>query len=348
MSALKEILIERIKKSGALNIAQFMTLALSHPTHGYYIKQDPFGQKGDFITAPEISQIFGEIIGIWCLQQWVRMETPSPIILVEGGPGRGTLMKDLIRGSSVMEEFHYAADIHLIETSPTLRSIQKQTLSNDDGKDLTWHDDISSLPPEPLFFVANELFDALPIQQFIKQDGQWSERVVTLDDQENITFSMRESNNPPIPDDVINAEECSIYEYCPLAHIIVKQLCSHLKSHGGIALLIDYGHLENQAGDTFQAIKNHQYTNVLEHIGDSDLTAHVNFDALAKTAQENGVQTTFMTQRDFLLQNGIEVRARQLLKDATPEQAEVLNSALDRLVSPEQMGTLFKVMVLHV
>lgn len=343
MTALKEILIDRIKNKGALNIADFMNLALSHPQHGYYIKQDPFGQSGDFITAPEISQLFGEIIGIWCLQQWIRMEAPSPIHLVEGGPGRGTLMADLLRGSSAMEEFHYATDVHLIETSPTLRSVQKQTL----GDNVTWHDDLSTLPPGPIFFIANELLDALPIQQFIKHDGQWHERIVTIDGNGTLIFDHKEASNPPIPASLISLEDGAIYEYCPLAHMMIKQLCTHIKNHGGVALLIDYGHLEDQAGDTLQGVKNHHYSPVLDHIGDTDLTAHVNFASLAQTAHDNGLKTSFMTQRDFLLQNGIEIRTRQLLQTATDEQAQTLNNALDRLVSDKQMGTLFKVMVMH-
>ncbi len=343
MSALRDILTQRIKDNGPMTVDEYMRLALSHPEHGYYIKQDPFGQSGDFITAPEVSQLFGEMIGIWCIQQWVRLGTPSPLHLVEGGPGRGTLMADLIRGSAVMEEFHYATDIHLIETSPILRSIQKQTL----GEEITWHDDLSTLPNEPMIFIANELLDALPIRQFIKQSDIWAERVVAVNDAAP-GFHTRPIENPPIPDHLMDAEDGSIYEYCPLAHIMIKQISQHLKKHGGVALLIDYGHLEDQIGDTLQAVKNHQYTSVLEHIGDADLTAHVNFAALAKTAQDNDVQTSFMTQREFLLANGIEIRAQQLLKNATEEQAKTLNAALDRLLSPDQMGTLFKVMVLHV
>ncbi len=343
MTFLKNLVIQEIEKRGGLSVDEYMRLALSHPEHGYYIKQDPFGATGDFITAPEISQIFGEIIGIWCLQQWVRLNTPSPISLVEAGPGRGTLMKDLIRGSKVMEEFHYAVNIHLIETSPILRSLQKQNLSND----ITWHFDCSTLPPEPIIFIANELFDALPIQQFIKQDNKWLERIIQ-NDGEKLYFDRREVKAPPIPASLINkAPSGSIYEYCPEAHRMMKQICQHIKNYGGVALLIDYGHTEDACGDTLQAVKNHQYISIFEHIGNADLTAHVNFARLSEAVKSFGLQTSITTQREFLAQNGLKIRLEQLLKQATTEQADQLKTAYERLTSKQQMGQLFKAMVIY-
>jgi NADH dehydrogenase [ubiquinone] 1 alpha subcomplex assembly factor 7 len=336
-----------ISQTGPLTIAQFMHEALAHPQFGYYQKQDPFGRGGDFITAPEISQMFGELIGIWCAYAWESIGGTN-CALVELGPGRGTLMKDLLRGTKHIQNFHNSIEIHMVETSPTLQQIQKDNLSGSHAN-ISWHNDIHSLPEKPLIIIANEFFDALPIHQYEKTDAGWRERMVGLKDGELVfTYSN------PLPDSVTQhlqghtaTKKGSIIETCPQAISITRSLSERIAKQDGVALIIDYGYTHG-SGDTLQAVKNHHYHPILKDIGDADITAHVDFSAIAEAAQSSGLNASdTITQRNLLISLGIELREQALLKNASPAQQSDIRTATDRLINPEEMGTLFKTIALY-
>ncbi|MDX1974791.1 MAG: SAM-dependent methyltransferase [Rickettsiales bacterium] len=324
--SLLEIIKKTIQKKGPLNVADYMALALSHPEHGYYMKKDPLGREGDFTTAPEVSQIFGELIGLWLTEQW-RIAGHPEMALVELGPGRGTLMNDILRASKMVQGFHDAIKVHLVETSPTLKQKQWKNLA---GKHacLEWHDSIASLPAKPLLLVANEFFDALPIRQFAGD----SERMITVSEQGTLEFS--------VPDEYITAERCES------ATAIMATIAQHIETHGGVALIIDYGY-EHGSGDSLQAIKQHSTHNPLETPGEADLTAHVDFGALRKAALAYQVDVHGpRAQGAFLGQLGAIERAMQLCSHANETHQSQIMSGLTRLVSPEAMGELFRVMTI--
>ncbi|NBX04383.1 MAG: class I SAM-dependent methyltransferase [Alphaproteobacteria bacterium] len=306
-----------------------MNLALSHPEHGYYIKKDPLGKAGDFTTAPEISQIFGEMIGAFLAQQWRIMGEPATT-LMELGPGRGTLMSDMLRITRHVEGFHNSLSINMVETSPYLRAAQQGKLYGQ-HPDISWLETIE-LPPKPLLLVANEFFDALPIRQFVSQGKEISERMIALRDGKFI-FS---PENAPV-----------IREHCPAALDITRKISAHIAAHGGVALFIDYGYIGGSRADTLQALKNHEYHDPLEDVGDADLTAHVDFNALKDAAKAGGATVHgVISQGMFLSRLGAPVRAKMLCKNASDEQQKTILSALSRLIEPEQMGDLFKMICL--
>ncbi len=326
-----------IAKKGPITIVEYMSLALSEKTHGYYIKKDPLGKAGDFITAPEISQLFGEMIGVWCAHTWQAMNFPNPVALVELGPGRGTLMKDLLRATRHVSGFHNALSVQLVENSPALIKTQKATLAQEKVS-ISWHNTINELPNHvPLLVVANEFLDALPIHQYRKTKTGWHEVMVALDNQNNLTFQLSSSPTTTLSIDL--ATEGDIYEYCPSAIAVMQEISLRIKTQGGAALFIDYGYLEDVFKDTLQAVKEHHYHPVLKDPGEADLTAYVNFSLLASVAKKAGV-CVFppVTQRDFLTALGIRVRAATLLQKSPAYEV----SGLERLIDPAQMGTLFK------
>lgn len=332
---------DSIKTNGPMSVGTFMSLCLGHPQLGYYMTREAFGAQGDFTTAPEISQLFGEMVAIWVMMTWEQMGKPNNVQLIELGPGRGTLMKDIWRGIGMMPELRDHAEIHLVEFSPRLQKIQGETLQ---GLPVQWHMHIDSVPMEPSIIIANEFFDALPIEQAMFHDGRWHQRVVVTED-EDLIFGLG-SALQGLPTE--NVPDGSIYEYAPQATDIMAKLCQRLQQSRGAMLVIDYGddvHLDNRFGDTLQALHDHKMTHVFEHVGESDVTVHVAFASLKIVAQEMGCATLpVQTQREFLTQLGIRLRLEKLLPNATPEQAKQLQSGVHRLVDAAEMGDLFKVL----
>lgn len=348
MNELQNILKEHIAQHGPMDIGQFMSLALAHPDHGYYIKGDPLGRGGDFTTAPEVSQMFGEIVGAWAAHIWMQMGSPERFIFLECGPGRGTLMADALRGSKGVAGFHDALDLHLLEISPVLRTAQEQALA---GYDVSWHATLDSVPDDcPVIMVANEFFDALPFRQLMFKDGAWHERVIGVDNDGEIAFGLRQADPFHLRQgfggqaaQALQAEggEGDIYEFSPQREAVMRAMCGRMKAHGGAALIIDYGHLKTANGDTFQAVYKHDYCDVLAHIGDADLSSHVDFDALHRCAEDEGVIVDGLdTQGAFLKALGVEARAAYL----SDQGGDQIAGELERLTGADQMGDLFKVM----
>ena len=322
-----------IAEQGAIPVSQFMERAVCH----YYATRDPFGQSGDFITAPEISQTFGEMIGLWLAVLWQGLELPGKITLAELGPGRGTLMADMLRTARMVPGFLDNADIWLVETSPSLRRIQQQTLA---GHPVHWADSIEQLPDGPLLLVANEFFDALPIEQHVRQNGRWHRRMVQLDDQGQLTFALGGEVDLPFDD-----PDGSIRESCPSAQAVIARLGRQVAKWGGALLVVDYGHGNPAPGDSLQAVKNHQFHPVLTDPGQADITAHVDFYALAAAAIPARAYGP-VTQGQFLTSLGIEARLQALCAANDAATAQRLTQGVQRLVDPDAMGGLFKVMAL--
>lgn len=348
---LESILTQMIRQEGPVSMARFMQEALSHPTYGYYQVRDPFGVAGDFITAPEVSQVFGELMGIWCAVTWQQMGSPDELILVEMGPGRGTLMKDLLRGTRHIPGFHRALSVHLIETSPHLTKMQQQELKGAHDLDITWHTTFETVPPKRMLFVANELFDALPIYQYIKTAQGWQEKHIGLAAENN---ALEEVILPAVPimqvtleKTYLDAKDGSVVELCPAGQRLIQEISNHLATHGGAALIVDYGYGEVSFRSTLQAVKSHQYHPLLKDIGQADITAHVNFGALKQYAKASGVNAYGpITQSELLSALGIETRMQMLLEKVGGIQKQELLTGIKRLIHPEQMGELFKAIAL--
>lgn len=343
MSALADIIREKIADQGPISVADYMELALAHPEHGYYRNRDPLGARGDFTTSPEICQVFGEMIGLWVAQTWLQMGG-GPISLVELGPGRGTLMADLLRATRKVPEFHDAITVHMVETSPTLANTQYMRL-RDEHPRIEWLDHVDELPESRTFFIANEFFDALPIKQFIMaEDGVHERRVAWNSENDSFEFVQgpaglqlaKSGQSIPVG---------TIMEQCPAARLIMRSMAERLKRHGGAALLIDYGYLGDAHHDTLQAMKAHGFHSVLATPGEADITAHVDFTTLQQIARDAGLSVPgLISQGQFLVRMGAELRTEILLKNSTDVQRQTLISGLERLVSPQAMGELFKVM----
>jgi NADH dehydrogenase [ubiquinone] 1 alpha subcomplex assembly factor 7 len=343
MTPLTPIIRDRIAATGSISIADYMSLALGHPEHGYYTTRDPFGVRGDFITAPEISQIFGEMIGLWCAQLWAQMGG-GPISIVELGPGRGTLMADLLRATKSAVGFHESITIHMVETSPTLAHAQYMRL-RDDHPRIEWVDSVAELPPAKTLFIANEFFDALPIKQYVMTAEGMRERRVTWDAKtQAFDFVLAEPGLMLAKSGTI-IPAGTVMEHSPASRSVMRELAGHVKTHGGAGLIIDYGYLGEAHHDTLQALKNHLFHPVLTAPGEADITAHVDFLSLIAIARDAGnAVAPLATQGEFLTRMGAQLRLEMLLRQATPEQKSNLISGLERLVSPQAMGELFKVM----
>lgn len=345
MNPLLQIIKDTIRENGSLTIAEYMQLCLAHPLHGYYIKQDPFGTRGDFITAPEISQTFGELIGLWCADLWMRFGG-GPASLVELGPGRGTLMADALRATRLVEEFHDSLSIHLLETSPVLQTAQYYALQESHPR-LEWEEDLRNLPPKPAFFIANEFFDALPIRQHVQTANGIRERRVGVDEESGDLCFVMDGGGLSLAKGDKTIKEGTIIESCQAAKETISIMCDHLNRYGGAALIIDYGYLGDSHQDTLQAVKDHLYHPVLKDPGNADLTAHVDFATLREVAETQGAAAHGpVSQGKFLSRLGIDIRAEKLLSNATPEQAELLVGGIKRLIDPAQMGELFKVLAI--
>ena len=341
MTALAEILTARIDAEGPISLYDYMKLALTHPDHGYYTRAEPFGTAGDFITAPEISQMFGELIGLWAIDVWMKLGSPKTFLFAELGPGNGTLMMDALRSARLMPGFLEAADIRLVEASPRLRQKQAALLA---GYHLRWHDAISELPHAPLILIANEFFDALPIRQYQRTADGWRERLVTHDATGfKFTLAREVSRLDLAPD----AAEGDIFETCPDGDALIADIAARLRSAGGAALVIDYGPAETLIGDSFQAIRKHRYADPLARPGEADLTAHVKFAALKSIARTQGARVFGPTPQGLFLERlGIEARCHLLSRNADEAQRKALANQLRRLTSAEEMGTLFKALAL--
>jgi NADH dehydrogenase [ubiquinone] 1 alpha subcomplex assembly factor 7 len=330
MTPLAGIIQRTIAEEGPMPLDRFMTLCLSHPTHGYYMTRDPFGAAGDFTTAPEISQIFGELIGVWVAQVWEQLGKPRHFALVELGPGRGTLMADVLRVLDKVAACAKAAEVHLVETSPTLRAAQLDRVPK-----ATWHSSVASLPGPPTILVANEFFDALPIRQFERIKGVVFERCVDRDLRLCLVPSpMR-----------LPFSEDGVFEDSSVRDAVATHLGDHLKTAHGAALIIDYGHLRSAPGDTLQAMKAHAFCKVTDHIGEADITSHVDFEALGNGFQKGGAGGAgAMTQGKFLNAMGLEARTQVLAATAPETVRRNLVAASNRLANATEMGELFKVM----
>ncbi|HZT52012.1 MAG TPA: SAM-dependent methyltransferase [Stellaceae bacterium] len=336
---------ERIAAEGPIGVDAFMEAALFDPRWGFYANRDPLGARGDFITAPEVSQVFGELIGLWLADLWQRTGAPEPLILAELGPGRGTLLADALRAARAVPGFRRAARLHLVERSPVLRRRQAEVLGDAAPE---WHTDFASLPPGPLFLVANEFLDALPVRQFVRLGDGWHERRVGW---RAGRFVFVTASSPcrdhAIPAALADAPLGSLCETRPAAAALAHALGARLAASGGAALLVDYGHVASACGDTLQAVRRHRTHAVLDEPGTADLTAHVDFAAFAAAAVAAGVKAWGpVAQGAFLRALGIVARTEALTAAARPEQARLLASGTRRLVDPAAMGGMFKVLAL--
>ncbi len=345
---LKEYLIGLIKHQGDLPISEYMRLCLYHPTYGYYNQPEPIGRSGDFITAPEVSQMFGEIIGLWAANIWHNMGNPSRLYLVELGGGYGTLMADMLRAQNIVKDMHKALEVHMIETSPSLSALQKEKLESL-GYDipLYWHKDIKNIPTDaPILFIGNEFFDALPVHHIQKKNESWYERCIGLDIANDFIFTLsEESLSPPATHPLIDeATEDNILEFSTDALAIMGQIAERIKKQKGACLFADYGYAYPHFGETLQAVKKHEFVDIFHDIGQADITAHVDFGALAQTAFCHDIKILpLLSQAAFLNILGIKERSEALKNNVSTEICEAIDSQLHRLTDEKQMGNLFKI-----
>jgi len=342
---LTRILKDLIAQDGPLPVARYMELCLGHREHGYYRARDPLGRGGDFITAPEVSQMFGELIGVWCIDAWTAMDQPASLQLIELGPGRGTLMADIARTLGSISGFPAALDVHLVETSPVLAARQKQTLERFDIP-VTWHERFGTVPQAPSLVIANEFFDALPAAQYEFRAGNWYERCVGVDDAGNLSIGLAPEPlaAPALKLPGASAGEGDIWELSPARGGVARDIGAFVAAAGGAGLIVDYGHVEPGFGDTLQAVRTHEPVAVTSTPGEADLTSHVDFQALGAALSDAGV-TTYppITQGAFLTQLGIEMRADILKQNSDEATGADIDAAARRLIHCDQMGNLFKV-----
>ena len=335
-----------IAQNGPLTVADYMALCLGHPQHGYYNTRDPLGAKGDFITAPEITQVFGELVGIWIAHMWQMMGRPRHFDLIELGPGRGTLMSDAMRAASKLPGFRETATVRLVEMSPPLKALQAEAMERA-GIAARWYRSIADIAPKPCIIIANEFFDALPFHQFVMTENGWRERLVSLE-ADRLVWAVGAAAPPPsaIPEALGKAEPRAVFERSPAREGVAAEIAHRLRQNPGAALIIDYGFSGPAAGDTFQALAAHKFADPLDAPGSADLTSHVDFSALAAAATGAGARAYGpITQAELLDGLGIGIRV-DALKSARPDKAADLDLACARLVSPDQMGALFKALAL--
>jgi SAM-dependent MidA family methyltransferase len=332
--SLKARLEAEIAVTGPISVAEYMMRCLHDPKDGYYATRPALGEAGDFITAPAVSQMFGELIGVWLIETWRRMGAPTPFILAEAGPGDGTLMGDVLKVGQAAPDFRAGAEVWLLEASAPLRALQAQKLA---GRDAHWAASLADLPaPAPLLLIANEFLDCLPARQYRRTAQGWAEQMVGLDDDGRLAFGLR-----PAPLLDLDAPANAIVERSPAQEAFAAALAERLVAHGGAALLIDYGRAAPDFGDTLQAVARHRKVDPLAAPGEADLTVHVDFPAVLAAARAAGAETGLLTQGEFLRRMGVEARAAALAK-ARPDRADQIRRQLERLASPDQMGETFK------
>ncbi len=336
-----------IRSSGPMPVWRYMDLCLTHPEHGYYIARDPLGREGDFVTSPEVSQMFGELLGLWAASVWKAIGAPETIRLIELGPGRGTLMMDALRAIRIVPPFFLACHVHMVEINAALREKQVAALAG--IKNVHWHNSLDEVPEGPSIILANEYFDVLPVHQMVRRETGWHERVVVIDAADRLAFGVAAEPMPRfellLPPLVRAAPVGAVFEWRPNTEIM--KITGRVRDFGGAALIIDYGHLRSDAGDTFQAIARHSFTDPLKNAGLSDVTAHVDFQALTQAVQDIGGRVHGpVEQGAFLRRLGIETRALTLMSKAAPQVSEDIASGLKRLTDSGRggMGSLFKVL----
>ncbi|HTB03765.1 MAG TPA: class I SAM-dependent methyltransferase [Bradyrhizobium sp.] len=346
-SPLQSEIRQLIKASGPMPVWRYMELCLTHPKFGYYVSRDPLGREGDFTTAPEVSQMFGELLGLWAASVWKAIGSPPLLRLIELGPGRGTMMADALRALRVLPPLYQALSIHLVEINPVLRDRQRSTLSG--VRNIAWHETIDDIPDGPAVIFANEYFDVLPIHQVVKRESGWHERTVEIDADGRLAFGAMAEPTPRfevlLPPLLRAAPVGAVFEWRPDAEIM--KIASRVRDQDGAALIIDYGHVRSDAGDTFQAIARHSFADPLKNPGQADVTAHVDFQALARAAEDLGARVHGpVPQGDFLQRLGIETRALTLMAKANHEVSEDISGALKRLIGGGRggMGQMFKVL----
>jgi NADH dehydrogenase [ubiquinone] 1 alpha subcomplex assembly factor 7 len=346
-SPLQSEIKQLIKSSGPMPVWRYMELCLTHPRHGYYVSRDPLGREGDFTTSPEVSQMFGELLGLWAASVWKAIGSPPLLRLIELGPGRGTMMADALRALRVLPPLYQALSVHLVEINPVLREKQKAALSG--TRTVTWHNSIDEVPDGPAVILANEYFDVLPVHQAVKRASGWHERTVEIDGNGKLAFGAAADPTPRfevlLPPLVRVAPVGAVFEWRPGTEIM--KIATRMRDQGGAALIIDYGHVRSDAGDTFQAIARHSFADPLKNPGQADVTAHVDFQALAHAAEDLGARAHGpVPQGDFLKSLGIETRALALMAKATHEISEDVSGALKRLIGGGRggMGSMFKVL----
>jgi SAM-dependent MidA family methyltransferase len=346
-SPLEAEIRRRIERADSLPVAHYMELCLTHPEHGYYCKGPSIGAEGDFITAPEISQMFGELVGLWAAAAWSAMGSPENVRLVELGPGRGTMMVDVLRATKAVPAFRSAIVLHMVEVSPALERVQRQALMATEVP-VSWHPSLADVPDGPLIILANEFIDALPVHQAVMCADGWHERVVKIGEAGNLLFSIDRDPIPLfeelLPGEIRQAKVGEIFEW--RADNAGLEIGRRVLKSGGVALIMDYGHLRGALGDTLQAVRGHEFADPLVAPGTADLTAHVDFQALAQAAEGMGARVHGpTTQAKFLRRLGLEQRAAALRAGAPPHYASTINAALARLTNEDRagMGRLIKV-----
>ena len=339
--SLRERLTAQIQASGPLTVAQYMTACLHDPDFGYYATRPALGEDGDFITAPQVSQMFGELLGLWAAECWVRLGKAPRIRLVEAGPGDGTLMADMLRAARAAPGFLDAADVWLVETSAPLRARQRERL----GGGLQWAAVLGEIPAgSPVILIANELLDCLPARQWVRTSAGWSERMVGLNRDGNLAFGL----GAAVPAlDGVRAQPGEIREVSPAQQAFGVEAGRLVARDGGAALMIDYGHAAPSYGDTLQALSRHRKIDPLTCPGEADLTVHADFPAvLSAGVGQAAAAAPILSQGEFLRRLGIETRAAALTR-AHPDRADAIARQTDRLVAADQMGALFKAACLY-
>lgn len=346
MKPLAARIAAEIAAAGPMSVADFMARALFDPAAGYYTTREPFGARGDFVTAPEVSQMFGELCAVWLYAAWQASGAPPRPLIAEIGPGRGTLMKDLLRALRQIDAAMLAgARIFMVEASPRLCAVQRATLAGAPAMP-QWCARIDDLPGGPLFILGNELFDAIPIRQYVRTAAGWRERAVGLGDGGALVFLAGAGTPDPalLPAAAATAPEGAIVEIAPARTALMEAIARRISDDGGAALFIDYGHPTAAVGDTLQAVRGHAYADVLSAPGTADLTAHVDFSALVRAAEARGLSARLMDQGDFLLGLGLLERAGRLGAAMDEAGREAVRQAVERLAGADAMGRLFKVL----
>lgn len=340
-------LAARLAAAGPISVAEYMAASLADPAHGYYRGADPLGVQGDFTTSPEISQLFGELIGAWLIDCWNRIGRPNPVRLVELGPGRGTLMQDALRIGGLVPDWLSAIELHLVEINPTLRRLQAERLSPYRPQ---WHESLGAIPDGPLLLVANEFLDALPIRQLVFSEKAWRERLVGWNAEQGFHFTLATAPSPLgalIPAALPDICEGAIFELSPAAIGVTAEITRRIARFGGASLLVDYGRVDAGLGETLQAVKRHRTVGIFDDPGAADLSAHVDFSALHRASSEAGAMRFGpITQRDYLTALGIHLRVARLRPRVDRSEALKIDDAVARLVGSDAMGTLFKVLAI--